>query len=132
MDNLPAMVTSALFIAVVLFDLMKRRKDLAKGHFFLGVVSVLLMAYLHEEGHDMIAWVLLSVPFILIAIGLLFSGSNGSSPAPPRPYAPGYSPAVYPGPDPDNGAGSSCPVPNQVIPAKKQCAACSKGRPMGC
>lgn len=129
MDNLPSMVTAALFLAVILSDLMKGRQDSAKGHFFLGIVSFLLILYLHEEGYDMVAWGILSVPFILIAIGLLFSG--GSTPQSAGTYAPSVpseSPGVSPGLVTDNGSASDCPVPGQIIPAKKDCSACSKGR----
>jgi len=136
MDNTPGLVTAALFIAVIISDLMKRRADSAKGHFFLGIVAFLLINYLHQEGHDLVAWGILSVPFILIAIGLFFGGGTSQQPSPtpspapsPAPY-PTPSPTPYPpSPGPDPGSGSSCPVPGQMIPAKKECAACSKGVP---
>jgi len=148
MDNTPAFITAALFIAVIISDLMKRRADAAKGHFFLGIVAFLLISYLHEEGHDLVAWGILSVPLLLTIIGLLFSGSEE------RPK-PGDGHGGWPGGRPGNGHGhkyhcdtcigskespgkkkepdpgseSSCPVPGQMIPAKKQCSSCSKGDP---
>ena len=136
MDNTPGLVTAALFIAVIISDLMKRRADSAKGHFFLGIVAFLLINYLHQEGHDFVAWGILSVPFILIIIGVFFGGTSQPprpSPPPyptpsPTPYPPSYPtpypPPYPPSPGPDPGSGSSCPVPGQMIPAKKECAAC--------
>jgi hypothetical protein len=129
MDNLPSMVTAALFVAVILSDLMKGRRDSAKGHFFLGIVSFLLILYLHEEGYDMVAWGILSVPFILIVLGIMFGGGSTTQSAPKQHSpTPTQSPGVSPGILPENSSANDCPVPGQIIPAKKQCDACSKGR----
>ena len=102
MDNTPGFVTAALFIAVIISDLMKRRSDAAKGHFFLGIVSFLLISYLHEEGHDLVAWGILSIPILLIIIGLIFSGEEE------RLEKPGEGHGGWPGGRPGNGHGHRC------------------------
>jgi hypothetical protein len=68
---LPALTTAAFFTAVIIFDLINKKTQYAKGHFLLSVPSVLLMQYLCDNGSPYIGWGLLFVPFLIILISFL-------------------------------------------------------------
>ena len=83
----PAITTAALFVALLTLDLVNRNNRLLAAHFIFGVISVLLMLYLSQQGADFVAWGLLLVPFILLLTGVII-GSVKATPGPSTQLAP--------------------------------------------
>ena len=75
----PAFVTAALFIAVLILDLAKRDYRLLGGRFLLGIIAVLLMLFLCKNNAEFVAWGVLLLPFILLAIGLVIGAIQKTS-----------------------------------------------------
>lgn len=67
----PGLVTIAIFFAIVVIDLVKQDYSFIPGHALLGIVASLLMYTLCSVGMGIVAWVLLILPFLLIAFGYL-------------------------------------------------------------
>ena len=63
---LPAVVTSACFIAIILIDLYTHDWRRAPGHALFGVFAVLLMIFICQRASANVAWILLASPFVLI------------------------------------------------------------------
>jgi hypothetical protein len=66
----PALTTAALFMALILLDIGKQQYNLMIGHFLFGIIAVLLMVYLSQNGADMVAWGIFLIPLVMLAIGL--------------------------------------------------------------
>ena len=66
----PTIATAALFVALIILDLLRRDYELLPGHGFFGLISVFLMAILCQRGYSMAAWGLLLFPFVILVIGL--------------------------------------------------------------
>lgn len=66
----PALTTAALFMALILLDIGKQQFKLMIGHFLVGIIAVLLMVYLSQNGADMVAWGIFLIPLVMLAIGL--------------------------------------------------------------
>lgn len=66
---LPAIVTAACFVAIILLNLYNRDWKRIPGHALLGVFAVLITLFICEKGSDVVAWVLLGTPFLLVFIG---------------------------------------------------------------
>lgn len=75
----PAFVTAALFIAILILDLAKRDYRLLGGHFLFGIIAVLLMLFLCQNEAEVVAWGVLLLPFILLAIGLIIGAIQKTS-----------------------------------------------------
>ncbi len=75
----PAFVTAALFISILILDLAKRNYRLLGGHFLLGIISVLLMVYLCQHEAEYVAWGLLLMPFLLLALGFIIGAIQKGS-----------------------------------------------------
>jgi hypothetical protein len=65
----PAITTAAIFVAILILDLIRANYYLLPGHSVAGAVSVLLMVVLCQKGASFAGWVLLSVPFLLVLAG---------------------------------------------------------------
>lgn len=68
----PAIATAACFVAVVLLDLYLRDWNRAPGHALFGVFATLLMIFICQRGSQMMAWILLAAPFVLVFLGWIF------------------------------------------------------------
>ena len=66
----PGLTTAALFMALIILDLAKHQYKLLIGHFLAGIISVLLMVYLSQNGADLVAWGVFSIPLVMLGIGL--------------------------------------------------------------
>ena len=62
----PAIVTSACFLAIVLLDLYTHDWNRAPGHALFGIFAVLLMIFICQRASQMVAWILLGAPFVLV------------------------------------------------------------------
>ena len=72
MACLPAVATTALFIAVILLDLMSKEWRRIPGRALFGIFAVLLVQFICDKGDDWVAWTLLAFPFVLLFIGYIF------------------------------------------------------------
>jgi hypothetical protein len=75
----PAFVTAALFVAILILDLAKRDYRLLGGHFLFGIISVLLMLFLCQNDAEFVAWGVLLLPFLLLALGLVIGAIQKTS-----------------------------------------------------
>ncbi len=66
---MPAILTFAIFVALLILDLIRREFSLLLGHSLFGVVCVLLMNILCQNNATLAAWGLLALPFILLILG---------------------------------------------------------------
>jgi len=72
MDSIsPPLVTGALFVSLILLDLLRHDYELLPGHTFFGIFCVLAMAVLVQYGYTNTGWGLLAMPFIILLIGLM-------------------------------------------------------------
>jgi len=85
----PTIATAAIFVALIILDLLRRDYELLPGHGFFGLISVFLMAILCQRGYNMAAWGLLLFPFVILVIGL---GIQATKPMSANPVAA----AMYP------------------------------------
>ena len=75
----PTIATAALFVALIILDLLRRDYELLPGHGFFGLISVFLMAILCQRGYSMAAWGLLLFPFVILVIGLGIQANQPTS-----------------------------------------------------
>jgi len=66
----PGLTTAALFMALIILDFAKHQYKLLIGHFLVGIIAVLLMVYLSQNGADLVAWGVFSIPLVMLGIGL--------------------------------------------------------------
>lgn len=71
MACLPATVTSAFFIAVILLDLFNRDARRVPGHALFGVFAVLLVSFICERTNPGVAWVLILAPVLFLVLGYI-------------------------------------------------------------
>ena len=69
---LPATVTTAYFIAIILLDLINRDWNRVPGHALFGVFAVLLVSFICQRGSEPMAWILMGAPFIFLFLGYMF------------------------------------------------------------
>ena len=114
----PALTTAALFMALILLDMGKHQFKLLIGHFLVGIIAVLLMVYLSQNGADMAAWGIFSIPLVMLGIGLaigaLHSAPGAVSAAATTVIA---AKASAPGPVPCDASGNPLPAATTVTPA---------------
>jgi hypothetical protein len=79
----PTIITGALFVAAIFTDLLRHEFENLPGHSILGVISVLLMAGLCERGMVLVAWALLLIPFIALAISIAVQSGSSRNPTVP-------------------------------------------------
>lgn len=96
----PALFTAAIFTALFVLDLIyKNYKDIG-FHVAGGIFAVLGLYTACELGDEGLAWVLLSIPFLFLLIGLSMIWVDSQKDA-PSPSQPPPSPSPY----------STCPCP---------------------
>ena len=57
-------------MALIILDFAKQQYKLLIGHFLVGIIAVLLMVYLSQNGADLVAWGVFSIPLVMLGIGL--------------------------------------------------------------
>lgn len=65
----PTIATAAIFTALMFLDVFRREYALLPSHGFFGILSILLVSVLCQNGASAAAWGLLSIPFIVLIIG---------------------------------------------------------------
>ena len=74
----PVYVTIALFVALILFDVIDRSPEKIRGHALGGLVVLFPMVYLSFNDMELVSWGLLAVPVIILTI-CYFLGSSASN-----------------------------------------------------
>jgi hypothetical protein len=115
----PGLTTAALFMALILLDIAKQQYKLMIGHFLVGIIAVLLMVYLSQNGADMVAWGIFAIPLVMLGIGLSIGALNSApgamSSAATKSIA---ATAAKPDPVPCDASGNPLPAaPTPVTPA---------------
>jgi hypothetical protein len=62
----PVCVTVALFIALLLFDVIQRTPEKINGHIFSGLIVTFLMVYLSIKDMELVSWGLLLIPVVVL------------------------------------------------------------------
>ena len=121
----PGLTTAALFMALIILDLAKQQYKLLIGHFLVGIIAVLLMVYLSQNGADLVAWGVFSIPLVMLGIGLLI-GALRAPPGTVSASAASASAATahIPAPGPCDASGNPLPAVT-VTPAAT--VACGPG-----
>ena len=85
---LPAIATTAYFVAIILLDLYNRDWQRIPGHALFAVFAVLLVSFICERASEGIAWILLGAPFLLVALSYIASTwltKPSTDPSEPQP-----------------------------------------------
>lgn len=88
---LPAVATTAYFVAVILLHLYNRDWNRIPGHALFGVFAVLLILFICQRASEFVAWILLVAPLALVAITYIAS-SLFSKESPEAPFDPSSCP----------------------------------------
>ena len=65
----PALITSAIFFAAILVNLKNRDNATAFGIGLLAIPAILFLSYLSQKKMDILAYLLLLVPIIIVVAG---------------------------------------------------------------
>ena len=79
----PAIITSALFVGILISDIFSGKRGSIPEHLVLGFISVTLMVWLSMKNAEIVAWGLLMIPLFILAITfifVIFNVSLGSTP----------------------------------------------------
>jgi hypothetical protein len=84
---LPAIATTAYFVAIVLLDLYNSDWARVPGHALFGVFATLLILFICERASELVAWILLAAPLGLVLLSYLaslwYTSKSDPSPEPP-------------------------------------------------
>ena len=101
-------------MALIILDLAKQQYKLLIGHFLVGIIAVLLMVYLSQNGADLVAWGVFSIPLVMLGIGLLI-GALRSAPGTVSASAASAIAATARVPDPVPCDASGNPLPAVTV-----------------
>ena len=71
--------TAALFIAIIINDVIQKNESSISSHAFLGLLSTLAVLFLCMKGAEMVAWGIIILPIFVIILSFVlvyFSASN--------------------------------------------------------
>jgi hypothetical protein len=71
--------TAALFIAIIINDVIQKNESSISSHAFLGLLSTLAVLFLCMKGAEMVAWGIIILPIFVIILSFVlvyFSTSN--------------------------------------------------------
>jgi len=68
---LPALIASALFFSLIVWDINSREYHRIPGYFLFGLFIILSFLVLCSKGLEYVGWVIITLPVILIAAGYL-------------------------------------------------------------
>ena len=66
---LPAVAGSALFIALLIMDVVNRDYERLPGHILVALFALVVFLYLCQRGFDFAAWAIFSIPFVIVGLG---------------------------------------------------------------
>jgi hypothetical protein len=74
-----AVTTVALFIAIIINDVIQNNISSISNHAFFGLLSVLAVLFLCMKGAESVAWGLIIIPMFTIALSFVLSNSDSDS-----------------------------------------------------
>ena len=74
-----ALTTLALFIAIIINDVIQNDTSSISNHAFFGLLSILAVLFLCMKGAESVAWGLIILPMFTIALSFVLSHSNSDS-----------------------------------------------------
>jgi len=104
----PAIITSAIFFASVVVNLKNQNYGTVFGVALLAIPSILFLVYLSQKNYDILAYILLAVPVIIVVAGyeMGVKKNNDNNIALPQPMQPTN--VVPPRIEPQEGAAATC------------------------
>ena len=118
----PVCVTLALFIALILFDIIQRHPSLVTPHVFAGLVTLLLMVYLSFKDMELVSWGLLLIPLVVLIICFFLGNTTtGKTAMPPAAAAAPVSPVSCGTPAPTIATPAAISTANQIISDNHLC-----------
>ena len=89
----PALITSAIFFAAIVVNLRNRNNATAFGIALLAVPSIVFLSYLSQKNMDILAYLLLVVPIVIVVAGYEM-GVQRETPKIEKPTAPTVPPRI--------------------------------------
>ena len=117
----PVWVTLALFIALILFDIIQRRKSSVAPHVFAGLVTLFLMLYLSFKDMELVSWGLLLIPLVVLIISFFLANTGTSTGVLAPPAAAPVSPVSCGTPAPTIATPAAFSTANQIISENNLC-----------
>jgi hypothetical protein len=100
----PSIISSAIFFAAIAVNLRNKDYALVFGLGLLAIPSILFLTFLSQKGYNVLGYILLLVPIVLVIAG--YEMGKVSEPSPPP------SPSVAPAPpdriEPKEGVKDNC------------------------
>jgi len=79
----PPLVLSAIFFAAIVVNLNNKDYGTVFGLALLGIPSTLFLTYLSQKGLNVVAYMLLLIPIVVVVAGYEMGVKNSSSTPPP-------------------------------------------------
>ena len=92
----PPLITSAIFFAAITVNFRNQDYALVFGLTLLAIPSILFLTFLSQKGYNILAYILLLVPIILVIAGYEMGKSPSPSPEPTPTPAPTRTPTPAP------------------------------------
>jgi hypothetical protein len=120
----PVCVTVALFVALLLFDVIQRTPEKINGHIFSGLIVTFLMVYLSFKDMELVSWGLLLIP-VVVLVTCYFLGYSSTTAAKSVPAVPAVPAApaapVSCDPNPKISTPESISIASKIISENKLC-----------
>ena len=127
---LPALIASALFFTLILWDIISKKYYRMPGHFLFGLFIILTFLVLCSKGFEYVGWIIIALPVILIAAGYVSSNKVSTNIATPVASTElrGSTGCIKLAPQPSTGCtGPFSPSPTTECPepVESSCNSCS-------
>ena len=84
----PVCVSVALFIALILFDIIQRTPERITEHLLSGLIVTFLMVYLSFKDMELVSWGLLLIPVVILVTSYFLGYTSESKTVRATPVAP--------------------------------------------
>ena len=72
----PVIISAAIFVSLIFLDLFRHDFKALPSHAVLGIFSIVLMTFLCETNLQLLAWIVLFIPFIVLIVGIMIRQQN--------------------------------------------------------
>jgi hypothetical protein len=104
----PSIITSAIFFAAIAVNLKNKDYALVFGLGLLAIPSILFLTFLSQKGYNVLGYILLLVPIVLVIAGYEMGKVSEPSPSPPPSPPPSVAPAPADRIEPKEGVKDHC------------------------
>jgi hypothetical protein len=108
----PPLITSAIFFAAIAVNLRNKDYALVFGLALLAIPSILFLTFLSQKGYNILGYILLLIPIIIVIAGYEMGKAPSPSPSPSPTPTPTPSPEPAPAPvdriEPKEGVKEDC------------------------